>query len=186
MPAAVVEPVASTDSERRTRWVRRSAWGLVAAVLVFAAWFWLAPPALGGGTSYAVTTGASMRPEYAAGDLVLLRSQPTYRVGEIAAYHDPRLNGALILHEIVAVRGGRYTLRGLASRTDDGFRPARAQVVGAVWVHVGGIGASLLTLRDPWIAVALGVLLLAGILLVVDLRRRRRGVRPPPQRLVSP
>ena len=50
------------------------------------AWSFLAPGALGGSTSYVVTHGSSMAPRLKAGDLVLVRRQSTYRVGEIVAY----------------------------------------------------------------------------------------------------
>src|SRR5919204_2585396 len=76
-----------------------------------AAWFFLAPPGLGGRTSYAVVYGTSMEPHFHRGDLVVLRRRPAYRVGEIVGYRSLKLRRE-VLHRIVAARGGRFTFKG--------------------------------------------------------------------------
>src|SRR5439155_16826472 len=85
----------------------------VVALLAGAAafWYFLAPPQLGGGTSYAVVYGTSMEPHFQRGDLVLLRRRPSYRVGEVVGYHSRQLHRD-VLHRVVAARGGGFAFKG--------------------------------------------------------------------------
>lgn len=158
------------------RWLVRVLWSAVAAVLLFGAWYWLAPPQLGGRTSYAITRGTSMLPEFRTGDFVMLRSEPTYHVGEVAAYHNMQLKGAVVMHEIIAIHHGHYVFKGINNPAADFYRPTKAQIVGAVWVHVHGIGSYLLTLHDPWIGAVL-IFALAVFSFSTPARRRARKRR---------
>src|SRR3954447_20753852 len=76
-----------------------------------AAWFFVWPAQLGGKTSYAVTFGISMEPHFHSGDLIVLHSHSSYRVGDVVAYHSHDLHKN-VLHRIVAIRDGRYTFKG--------------------------------------------------------------------------
>ncbi|EQD42601.1 signal peptidase I, partial [mine drainage metagenome] len=116
--------------------------------LCLAAWTALAPLQFGGATSYVITTGTSMLPRYHAGDLVLLRHEPSYRVGEVAGYHNAQL-GVTVMHRIIAVEGGRYYFKGDNNNFTDSYHPTAAEIVGAEWVHLPGWGNLLLTLRAP-------------------------------------
>jgi signal peptidase I len=155
---------------------RRLLWALLTIALCLAAWMALAPPQLGGSTSYVVTTGVSMLPRYHAGDLVLLRHQSSYRVGEVAAYQNPQL-GVTVMHRIVAIQGDHYVFKGDNNDFTDNYEPTASQIVGAEWVHLPGWGNVLLTLRVPEI----GAVLLGLMWLFVSWprsgsrRNRRRG-----------
>ena len=117
-------------------------------MLLFACWTFLAPPVLGGGTSYVITDGVSMLPKFHAGDLVILRKQTTYHVGEVAAYHNGQL-GIVVMHRIIAISDGHYSFKGDNNNFVDSFRPTKRQVVGAEWAHVDGLGRIFVKLRDP-------------------------------------
>ena len=82
-----------------------------ALTLALGAFVWLvfAPPGLGGGTSYSVIRGTSMRPLVRNGDLALVRSSAHYEVGDVVLYRSPAL-GSAVLHRIAARDGGRYKL----------------------------------------------------------------------------
>src|SRR4051795_7956672 len=75
-----------------------STWALGAYVLA-GIWLLLAPPALGGQTSYVITSGVSMQPRFHTGDLALVRTQDSYAVGDVIAYRSPTL-GEVVLHRI--------------------------------------------------------------------------------------
>ncbi len=147
----------------------------LAAALAFLAsgWYFLAPPLLGGGTSYVFTDGISMLPRFHTGDLVVVRARGSYRVGEVVAYHNHML-GTIVLHRIVAIHGDRYTFKGDNNSFFDTEHPLRGQLVGALWVHVPHAQDYLSTLHSP---AAVGVLSGASLLLLVGgaaTRRRRR------------
>ena len=71
---------------------------LTVALGVFA-WLVFAPPGLGGGTSYSVIRGTSMRPLLRDGDLALVRASERYEVGNVVLYRSPAL-GSAVLHRI--------------------------------------------------------------------------------------
>jgi signal peptidase I len=142
--------------------------------LAFAAWAALAPPQLGGSTSYVITAGVSMLPRYHAGDLVMLRHESSYRVGEVAGYHNRQL-AVTVMHRIIAIDGDHYVFRGDNNDFTDTYEPTAGQIVGAEWIHLPGWGNFLLTLRVPIV----GAILLALMWLFVfwprsGSRRQRR------------
>ena len=158
-----------------------SAVGVLVTIAVLGAlWWYLAPPQLGGRTSYAVTFGISMEPHFHHGDLVVLRRRSSYPVGEVVAYysHDLRKN---VLHRIIAIHNGRYTFKGDNNNFVDPEHPTAADLVGAEWMHFPRAGNWLGALHNPVdAAIAAGV---AVLLLVLSggsgaAHRRRRGRAP--------
>ena len=144
------------------------------------AWWFFAPPALGGKTSYAVIYGISMEPKFHRGDLVLIRQESSYHVGEIVGYHSKSLHRS-VLHRIVGYRNGHYIFKGDNNDFQDPEHPTADQLFGREWIHVPGVGAWLEKARTPRNAALIGavtafVLLLGG---GASTRRRRRRRRPP-------
>jgi signal peptidase I len=175
-PRAARRPLAG---RWRLRHLRRLAF-LPAIALCFAAWAALAPPQLGGSTSYSITAGTSMLPGFHAGDLVLLRRQPTYHVGEVAGYHNGQL-GVTVMHRIVAVNGVHFVFKGDNNSWTDQYQPVAAQIVGAEWQRLPGGGKLMLTLRTP--AVTAAVLGLLGLVIFwprPSSSRPRKGPTDPP------
>ena len=165
--------------------------GFAAALVAVAAWYYLAPAALGGSTTYVVTDGVSMEPAFHGGDLVAVRSQSSYHVGEIVAYRS-RLLHTIVLHRIVGRDGSAYLFKGDNNRFIDPEHPLRGQLVGALWLHIPAVGGILESLRSPPAVgglVGVGALLLGGGAFAGTRRRRRRrrsdipGSQPPRRRL---
>lgn len=142
---------------------------LVSAFLAFA------PPQVGGSTSYVITSGTSMLPDFHAGDLVLVRREARYHVGEVAAYHNGQL-GVVVLHRIIAIRGDHYLFKGDNNNFTDSFEPMRGEIVGAEWIHLPGVGGYLLRLHSPVVAAVIlsGLWLLAFSPPARSRRQRRR------------
>jgi signal peptidase I len=111
-------------------------------------WFFLAPAGVGGSATYIVTEGVSMEPRFHAGDLALVRSQGSYRVGEIVAYRS-RAFHTIVLHRIIARAGALYVFKGDNNNFVDFEHPGRSQLVGALWLHVPAIGSQLRSIRSP-------------------------------------
>jgi signal peptidase I len=173
---------------RHTRKLLSSALGLI---VLGCLWFWFAPVGLGGSTSYVVTHGVSMEPRFHTGDLAIVRSQSSYHVGEVVAYDNKMLH-TIVLHRIVGRAGARYIFKGDNNNFVDFEHPAASQLIGGLWLHVPGVGATLQSIGSPaliGVFVAVGVFLLAGA--VFTRRRRRRGrerragehAQSPPRRL---
>jgi signal peptidase I len=145
-------PALATDRARAHRsWPRRVLSMVITVLLVGALWFFFAPTSLGGYDSYAITNGTSMLPAFHTGDLVILRQQSSYHVGEVAGYHDKML-GVVVMHQIVGRAGKRFIFKGENNSFDDPYEPVASGIVGAEWIHIPRIGFVLRYLRDPWVA----------------------------------
>lgn len=145
------------------------------AVLVLATLWMALPTRLGGATTYVTTYGISMEPSFHAGDLAVVRTTDTYRVGDVAAYLSPRLK-AVVLHRIVAVEPDGYVFKGDNNTWLDPEKPGRDALLGRLVLHVPQGGAWLRRISSP-LAVGAAALLLAGLAGETGRRRVRRRRR---------
>jgi signal peptidase I len=147
---------------------------VAAAVVVLAAsaWFFLAPPGLGGRTSYAIVSGSSMWPELAGGDLAVVRKRSDYAPGDAVLYRDPEI-GVEILHRIVRVEHGRFVLKGDNNDFLDDPRLTGAEIDGSLWFSLPYAGTGL-----RWLQVPLHAALVIFFLTILSFggpRRQRRA-----------
>ena len=165
----------------KTRWIARAVGALFTAALIAGAWWFLAPPQIGGGTGYVVVKGNSMEPGLHDGDLVITRTRSSYGVEDVVLFESETLGGAPVLHRIVTEAGGRYTTRGDNRTQDDPDRFAADAVVGGLWISVPQVGSALAWLGQPLPLAAL----VFGLVFVVlaggreASRRRARAAAPP-------
>jgi len=168
-----------TRSHRR----RRIAALVVVLGVVGAGWWFLAPPSIGGDTSYVVTDGISMHPRIHTGDLALVRPAGSYHVGDIVAYRNPELH-VVVLHRIHSISaGGRYRFKGDNNSWIDPGSVTSSAIIGKMWVLAPGLGGGLHSLHSP--PVMAGMAVIAVLLLFggagAEVRRRRRHGRPQPK-----
>ena len=180
MPVAPRPTIASnTLTAMRTRHAKKILSTALGLIVLGSLWFYFAPVPLGGSSTYVVTHGISMEPRFHTGDLAIVRSQSSYHVGEIVAYENKMLH-TVVLHRIIGRSGGRYIFKGDNNNFVDFEHPAASQLVGALWLHVPGAGATLKSIRSPLLVgvlVAAGMLLFTGTALTRRRRRRRRDRR---------
>jgi signal peptidase I len=156
--------------------------GFVLASLVAAGagWWFLAPPLLGGRTTYVVTRGISMEPRFHTGDLVLLRTRRAYHVGEIVAYHSDDLDRT-VMHRIIGYADGRYSFKGDNNNFVDPSHPPANELIGGYWFSIPKVGLGLAWAsaprHAPFLVAAAALLLLGGG--ARSAGRRRRSRRPP-------
>jgi signal peptidase I len=156
------------------------------ALVMVAVWlFW--PLQLGGGTTYVGTHGISMEPRFHTGDLAILRSAPSYAVGDVVAYRSESLN-TTVMHRIVALDDDRFVLQGDNNTWLDEDHPEQGEVLGKLFLRVPQGGTVLGTLRSPAALVVLGlVTAVLGALVrrprgrhaTRSSRRRRPALRAP-------
>ncbi|MFN2149341.1 MAG: signal peptidase I [Anaerolineales bacterium] len=116
-------------------------------VLMAALWIILAPVQFGGQSSYVMVAGASMEPALHRGDLVVVRQEQTYEVGDIVTYHHPTIGP--IIHRIIARQGDRYLFKGDNNEWVDSYEPKADEIVGKEWIYLPGAANWLLKLRTP-------------------------------------
>lgn len=164
----------SMGSALRPNRVLRS---LASVALLVALYLLFAPTQLGGSASFVITDGISMLPTYHAGDLVVLKSEPEYHVGEVAGYHNRQL-GVVVLHRIVAIHGGHYVFKGDNNPYPTSDEPTQQSLVGAEWIHIPSIGKLMRLARVPGVAaVLLAALWLFSFSSSGRTRRQRRRHR---------
>ena len=150
--------------------------GAIGIVALAAAWFVLAPRALGGRLSYVVVArGTSMEPSFHAGDLALVRPAEAYSPGQVVAYRSREL-GTTVLHRIVELDGNRYIVKGDNNDYLDPEHPRHEDILGALWVRVPVVGSIMSWMREPANAAMLaGAAVFLGIAFAGARRRARRG-----------
>ena len=173
-----VHPAVAPRSRATGSWLLRRKYSVLGLALTIAlVGTGLLPPQLGGSTTYVITRGVSMLPQFHAGDLVVVRREPSYRVGQVAAYHNGEL-GVVVLHRIYAVNGDHYAFKGDNNNFVDSYQPTTSQIVGAEWLHLPGAGRWVNQLREPLVAaVLLGLLWLYTFGPRSKSRRQRRRHR---------
>ena len=104
---------------------------------------------------YVVVRGDSMLPTYANGDLLVIMSAADYRPGVAAAYRVPPGElgeGHIVVHRVVAVAGGHFTMKGDNNPEPDPAAPEETDMVGTVALQVRGVGALIATVLSPTVA----------------------------------
>jgi signal peptidase len=159
--------------------------GNLAALLLltlFLTWFVLLRPAfLGGAVSYIMVSGESMEPTLHNGDLVMVRSEGSYRVGDLVAFRVPEAEhggGAIVIHRIVSGSAADgFTTQGDNNERPDPWSVGEDDIVGERWVGVSGAGRWLDLLRAP--VLLAGLVSGVGVFLVLiggEARKRPRAV----------
>ncbi len=111
------------------------------------------------GLGSSVVLSGSMEPTLSIYDLVLVKAQEEYRVGDIVVYQS---GGSLVIHRIVELRDGGYVTKGDANNTEDGVVAPEA-VKGRMFFRVPYLGAAvrfLQTLPGAALVIALAAFLI--------------------------
>src|SRR4051794_30837418 len=133
-----------------------------------------APANLGGRTTYVSTHGTSMLPRFHAGDLAVVQPAGTYRVGDIVAYHSATLRNEIVLHRVIAIRDGHFTIKGDNNNFIDPDRPTVGQIVGRLTARIPHGGAIRSSMARPVVLFPLLIVLIAGSTSGLQRKRRRK------------
>src|SRR5688500_10417422 len=150
--------------------------GSAALLFTFAAaaWFFLAPPVLGGSTTYTITTGNSMEPLLHEGDLAVVKERSTYAIGDVVAYDSADL-GRTVLHRIIGRDGDSFAFKGDNNDFIDPEHPGTDRLIGSMWFHVPKLGTVFAALRSPVGLAASGLVLIFLSSGMFAARHRRRS-----------
>ena len=109
----------------------------------------------------AVVLSGSMEPAIMTNELILVKAQESYEVGDVVVFQSGKM---LVVHRIVAMDGNTVTTRGDANNTDDA-PVEKALIKGRVFAHVPVVGAVVRVLKTPLATIAL----IIGAVLLVEL-----------------
>jgi signal peptidase I len=135
----------------------------ISLILLVAGYLVLAPTQLGGAVTYVIVDGNSMEPNFHLGDLVLVRTKSSYRVGDAVTYQNAEL-GKYVFHRIVNMNLDRFVLQGDNNSWLDTYNPVQDEIIGKLWVHIPKLGRAIEWVRAPF-HMALTVALLGGVLM---------------------
>ncbi len=163
--------------------VRRLRVGPVATAALLLAWFLLLrPAALGGPTTWVVIRGDSMLPTYNTGDLVIVRAEPAYAIGDVVAYRVPAGDvggGDIVIHRLTGGDATGYEVTGDNNDGPDPWRPTPSDIVGRAWISMSGLGRVVTWIHQPMVAGGLAAALVVA--LVVSRQPGPAGPRRDPR-----
>lgn len=113
----------------------------------------------------AVVLSGSMEPAIMVDELIIVKAEDAYEVGDIVVYQSGKIP---VVHRIVAMDSETITARGDANNADDAPVPL-SQVKGRVIAHIPHVGKAVRLLKTP----VATVLLIAGAVLTVELPYRK-------------
>jgi len=135
--------------------------------------FTLAPSSLNGPVTYAVVSGHSMEPSLYTGDLVMVRKQNSYAIGDTVLTN---VMGGMVIHKIVWLSATSVKTQGINNDFVDTWTLPKSAILGKQVFVFKQLGTYLLTLRTNPLAFGLFAAGL-GALLLIDPRRRKHNDR---------
>ena len=142
-------------------------------VLTVTIWVAFAPIQAGGQAAYIVVIGKSMEPNFHLGDMIIVKQDSRYKVGDIVAYKNLQLKNN-VFHRIIGLESGRYILKGDNNAWVDTYKPLPEEVIGKLWIYLPGAGNIIQRIRTP-LNMALIVGALAGYFLFSAMKEKPKG-----------
>jgi hypothetical protein len=96
-----------------------------------------------------------MQPMLVQGDLAVVKSQSTYKVGDVVLYQNQIIDRD-VLHRIYLIQDGHYFFKGDNNDFVDPGYATRSELVGELWFYVPKVGGALGWLGKPFHAALLG------------------------------
>lgn len=117
------------------------------------------------GIGTAVVLSGSMEPTLSVDDLIIVKSQDSYEVGDVVVYQSGSI---LVVHRIISMDGTTMVTKGDANNADDGEMEVSI-IKGAVVGRVKNAGATVRLLKSPLVSLGL----LAGAVFLAERSYRK-------------
>lgn len=125
-------------------------------------------PMIGGYSALIVLSG-SMEPTIMTGEVIVIRSEPEYEVGDILTYREGSI---LVTHRIVDETTTTFTTRGDANNTNDD-PIEKTQAIGKTIFHIPYLGKAILFVQSP-VGLASVLCVLIGLKVMYSLIRTKQ------------
>lgn len=124
---------------------------------------YLWPSALGGNAEFLLVQGQSMLPTIEPGSFVIIKSKPTYEIGDIVSYSTEKFSdfgGRTIVHRIIKETKEGFTIKGDNNPKPDPGIISPSAIRGEVVLFTPFLGYVLVLLRNPLVMGVLAVVML--------------------------
>ncbi|MGQ0791212.1 MAG: signal peptidase I [Nitrosopumilaceae archaeon] len=124
---------------------------------------YLWPSALGGNAEFLLVQGQSMLPTIEPGSFVVIKSKPTYEIGDIVSYSTEKFSdfgGRTIVHRIIKETNEGFIIKGDNNPKPDPGVIAPSAIRGEVVLFTPFLGYVLVLLRNPLVMGVLAVVML--------------------------
>lgn len=154
--------------------IRIVALSLVGVFLGFNVYLWNAQSLTGNalpmpfGFGAAVVLSGSMEPALSVDDLIFVRAQDSYKVGDVVVFQSGSM---LVVHRIMEINGDLVVTKGDANNTDDGEMEL-SLIKGRVTGHLDNMGGLVRLMKSP--VVSIGLLAVAIFLLERSYRKEKQ------------
>lgn len=142
-------------------------------VITIAIWVAFAPIQAGGQAAYIMVIGKSMEPNFHLGDMIIVKQDSQYKVGDIVAYKNRQLNNN-VFHRIIGFESGHFALKGDNNTWVDTYNPSPEEVIGKLWIYLPGVGKVIQRIRTP-LNMALIIGMIAAIFLFSVINEKPKG-----------
>ncbi len=146
-------------------------------------WVLFAPTQLGGSVTYAMVDGNSMETRFHLGDLILVRTESAYGVGDAVVYKNAEI-GRYVFHRIIEIKSNQFVLKGDNNAWLDSYQPAQDEIVGKLWIHIPKLGKAVEWVRLP-MHMAITVALLGGVVMSGKITKKTGKQKNRPQNLFT-
>lgn len=121
------------------------------------------------GYSSAVVVSGSMSGSIEVNDIVIIREESSYKVGDIISYES---GDSLVTHRITAQKDGKFITKGDANNTADRMPVHAEQIMGRVIYVIPKLGAVISFFSSP---AGMGILFIAAFLLIIIPSRKKHN-----------
>ena len=136
---------------------------------------YLWPSALGGNAEFLLVQGQSMLPTIEPGSFVIIKSKPTYEIGDVVSYSTEKYSdfgGRTIVHRIIKETNEGFIIKGDNNpKPDPGVIPPSA-VRGEVVAFTPFLGYVLVLIRNPLV---MGVLAVAMLMAQMKSKKKKKN-----------
>ena len=137
---------------------------------------YLWPSALGGNAEFLLVQGQSMLPTIEPGSFVIIKSKPTYEIGDVVSYSTEKYSdfgGRTIVHRIIKETNEGFIIKGDNNpKPDPGVIPPSA-VRGEVVAFTPFLGSVLVLVRNPLV---MGVLAVAMLMAQMKTKKKKKNL----------
>ena len=148
---------------------------IIIGIAIIPVIIYLWPSALGGNAEFLLVQGQSMLPTIEPGSLVIIKSKPSYEIGDVVSYSTEKYSdfgGRTIVHRIIKETNEGFIIKGDNNPKPDPGTISPSAIRGEVVLFTPFLGYVLVLLRNPLV---MGVLAVAMMMAQMKTKKKKKN-----------